>query len=325
MVFDTGSADSWFFSSRTKHKVPFLRYYDGSASSTYQPSSTPWSIRYGKGAVSGVLAADVVAVANLTARPASLRGGRDGQRGPRQQGAAARRHRRNGIQRTVQGQGHTHLALRSHSLQAAQLTPALACLCPAAHAVGLAARARPVGAPGVLVRLGHNIAPHAAQWMARVRTAHSLSPSPSCSVCSAARLPSRWFFHVHRSARSFPRSSGPVVSPHPRADVHVARATHRAVCRRPPAVRRVRPARRPRVRRSAGHGHVLRGRPLRPLQRLRLPAHGCPTGTASLARHRCSSPAPRPRSTACPTSPSRWPPPRTCCRPRTTWRSARWG
>ena len=69
VVFDTGSADSWFFSSRTKHKVPFLRYYDGSASSTYQPSSTPWSIRYGKGAVSGVLAADVVAVANLTARP----------------------------------------------------------------------------------------------------------------------------------------------------------------------------------------------------------------------------------------------------------------
>ena len=60
VVFDTGSADMWLFSSRTSHKVSYLHYFDGSRSSTYQPTTTPWSIRYGKGEVAGVLSRDVV-------------------------------------------------------------------------------------------------------------------------------------------------------------------------------------------------------------------------------------------------------------------------
>ena len=99
VVFDTGSADMWssaqypafaeisahglqeahpasflclflcrVFSSQTEPKLPYLHYFHGEASSTYQPSSTPWQIRYGKGSVSGLLCADVVTVANLTAR-----------------------------------------------------------------------------------------------------------------------------------------------------------------------------------------------------------------------------------------------------------------
>jgi len=59
-VFDTGSADAWVFSSRTAHKLPYLHYFDGSRSSTCQPTSTLWSIRYGKGQVAGVLSRDVV-------------------------------------------------------------------------------------------------------------------------------------------------------------------------------------------------------------------------------------------------------------------------
>ena len=51
---------SRLFSSRTSHKLPFLHYFDGSRSSTYQPTTTPWSIRYGKGEVAGVLSRDRV-------------------------------------------------------------------------------------------------------------------------------------------------------------------------------------------------------------------------------------------------------------------------
>ena len=65
-MFDTGSADLWLFSSRTSHKVPYLRYFDGSRSSTYQPTSTPWSIRYGKGEVAGVLSTDIVRLGHYT-------------------------------------------------------------------------------------------------------------------------------------------------------------------------------------------------------------------------------------------------------------------
>ena len=64
VVFDTGSADMWLFSSHTPRKQPYLHYFDGSRSSTYQPSSTPWSIRYGKGEVAGVLSRDIVRLGN---------------------------------------------------------------------------------------------------------------------------------------------------------------------------------------------------------------------------------------------------------------------
>ena len=57
------------FSSKTQPKLPFLHYFQGEESSTYQPSATQWSIRYGKGSVSGLLCSDVVTVASLTARP----------------------------------------------------------------------------------------------------------------------------------------------------------------------------------------------------------------------------------------------------------------
>ena len=66
-MFDTGSADLWVFSSRTTHKLPFLHYFDGSQSSTCHTTTTPWSIRYGKGAVAGVLSRDTVQLGHYRA------------------------------------------------------------------------------------------------------------------------------------------------------------------------------------------------------------------------------------------------------------------
>jgi hypothetical protein len=67
VVFDTGSADLWVFSSKsTLPHQSYLRYFNGNASSTYSAGTTPWSIQYGKGDCSGYLASDNVNVGGLT-------------------------------------------------------------------------------------------------------------------------------------------------------------------------------------------------------------------------------------------------------------------
>ena len=59
--------DHRVFSSQTSHKKPYLHYFDGSHSSTYQPTTIPWSIRYGKGEVAGVLSRDAVRLGRYSA------------------------------------------------------------------------------------------------------------------------------------------------------------------------------------------------------------------------------------------------------------------
>ena len=64
VVYDTGSADLWVFSSATS--VPytsFNHYYDRSLSSSYRPNDTRWSIEYGEGEASGHLSVDEVTLA----------------------------------------------------------------------------------------------------------------------------------------------------------------------------------------------------------------------------------------------------------------------
>eukprot|EP00455_Lapot_gusevi_P051814 TRINITY_DN7813_c0_g1_i1.p1 TRINITY_DN7813_c0_g1~~TRINITY_DN7813_c0_g1_i1.p1 ORF type:complete len:639 (+),score=111.31 TRINITY_DN7813_c0_g1_i1:79-1917(+) len=69
VVFDTGSADLWIFSSKTgQTKVNYLHYYDNSASSTYLADSRSWKIQYGQGACSGFLSSDIVTLGGYTAR-----------------------------------------------------------------------------------------------------------------------------------------------------------------------------------------------------------------------------------------------------------------
>jgi hypothetical protein len=59
VVYDTGSADLWVFSAQTSNeKSSSNQYYDRSASSTYTPEGSSWSIQYGSGTASGVIDKD---------------------------------------------------------------------------------------------------------------------------------------------------------------------------------------------------------------------------------------------------------------------------
>ena len=76
VVYDTGSADTWVFaeSAVAEHRIPFIRYFDERHSSTYKAvgHDGEWSIKYGKGAVSGRIAIDDVRIANCTARNVTI-------------------------------------------------------------------------------------------------------------------------------------------------------------------------------------------------------------------------------------------------------------
>jgi hypothetical protein len=67
LVFDTGSADAWVFSTRTIRPPSFVYLFNGGRSSTYTPLDKEWSIRYGKGSVRGMLAKETFGLGNLTA------------------------------------------------------------------------------------------------------------------------------------------------------------------------------------------------------------------------------------------------------------------
>jgi hypothetical protein len=61
VIFDTGSADVWFFSkSSTQAAEASLRAYDSAASSSYESNGHPWMIEYGSGWAQGFLSQDVV-------------------------------------------------------------------------------------------------------------------------------------------------------------------------------------------------------------------------------------------------------------------------
>lgn len=66
VIFDTGSSDLWVASSTCGKSCKGLDHYDGSASSTYESTTTPFSIEYADGdSVSGYAAFDALHWAGL--------------------------------------------------------------------------------------------------------------------------------------------------------------------------------------------------------------------------------------------------------------------
>jgi hypothetical protein len=68
LVFDTGSADLWVFSSQTGNsKMSYLHYYSSASSSSYSAFSPiqSWSIQYGQGSASGFLSQDLITLGDL--------------------------------------------------------------------------------------------------------------------------------------------------------------------------------------------------------------------------------------------------------------------
>lgn len=66
VVLDTGSADLFLVSSSCASQAcSGLQTYSGSASSTFSSTNQAFSITYGSGAASGVLAKDVVQMAGF--------------------------------------------------------------------------------------------------------------------------------------------------------------------------------------------------------------------------------------------------------------------
>jgi cathepsin D len=68
VLFDTGSSNLWVPSSKCTNCNPSHPKYQSSASSTYQPNGTAFSIQYVSGAVKGFLSEDVVGVAGLSVK-----------------------------------------------------------------------------------------------------------------------------------------------------------------------------------------------------------------------------------------------------------------
>lgn len=66
MIFDTGSADLWVFSSQIVNKVNVHHYFYDYRSSTYSPMGDGWSIEYGKGSANGFLSRDIVILGNAS-------------------------------------------------------------------------------------------------------------------------------------------------------------------------------------------------------------------------------------------------------------------
>lgn len=66
VILDTGSADMFLVSSScTTQTCSGLQTYSGSSSSTFNSTTQPFSITYGSGTASGVLASDVVQMAGF--------------------------------------------------------------------------------------------------------------------------------------------------------------------------------------------------------------------------------------------------------------------
>lgn len=67
MLIDTGSANTWVFSSSCKSSACSIHNTFGSEdSTTLKTTSTQWDLAYGTGQVSGVVATDTVSFANFT-------------------------------------------------------------------------------------------------------------------------------------------------------------------------------------------------------------------------------------------------------------------
>jgi len=78
-VFDTGSADTWVFSSSmpAEQRHWWLHYFDSAASSTFALVRDDWSIRYGKGLARGSVGLDSVWVGGLEVAGSSVALSRD--------------------------------------------------------------------------------------------------------------------------------------------------------------------------------------------------------------------------------------------------------
>jgi len=66
--FDTGSADLWVPSSKSKSASSLAHVYTSSKSSTYKANGKAFSIQYGSGAYSGFLSTDTLAVAGISVK-----------------------------------------------------------------------------------------------------------------------------------------------------------------------------------------------------------------------------------------------------------------
>lgn len=68
VVFDTGSSDTWVYSSRVPPPhVDYIHYFDNSKSKSYKDLHKPIQMNYGKGYCSGTLASDSVYLGGLQA------------------------------------------------------------------------------------------------------------------------------------------------------------------------------------------------------------------------------------------------------------------
>ncbi|SGY25591.1 BQ5605_C018g08644 [Microbotryum silenes-dioicae] len=69
VILDTGSANLWVPSTRCNSIACFLHTkYDATASSTYKPNGTEFSIKYGTGSLEGVISNDVLTIGDLTVK-----------------------------------------------------------------------------------------------------------------------------------------------------------------------------------------------------------------------------------------------------------------
>lgn len=65
VVFDTGSADLWVFSTQAPKSLNYLHFYDHSRSSSYTSNGGNFNVEYGLGKVSGFLSQDTASLGGL--------------------------------------------------------------------------------------------------------------------------------------------------------------------------------------------------------------------------------------------------------------------
>lgn len=71
LLLDTGSSDTWVFGPQTSGRVKTSRF-DSSASKTFKPNGTSWSIQYGIGRASGIWGTDSFKIGGASVKSLSI-------------------------------------------------------------------------------------------------------------------------------------------------------------------------------------------------------------------------------------------------------------